>query len=910
MTTGGSIKIDMSIENVLGLSAVTIKMLLRDDIKTVGDLITQFPSRYEDRQRMEFKGFTPSIEPVCHHVRIVKARTVRFGRRSGFFEADTEAANDNPLHQQLTLRWFNMPFMNRVIAVDMEMIVYGKIKEIKGRLIMGHPEYEIVRGDDDDADAVQIHTGRIVPVYRLRGGLKQKPLRAAVWHALQNFDFTSVADLLPTPKSNGEFAGMSRGLALRHVHFPEGQDTLALARRYLALEEFHILQLRVLRRRLRWRSNESWPERAVDHKLMREFIGSLPFKFTPAQVRCLDEICCDMASTQPMNRLLHGDVGSGKTVVALAAMLQAVEAGHQAALMAPTQILAEQLYANARRWLEPLGIRVSLRTGAKNIDAIEMPQLFADMERTRPRVPQAAPSRLAPGTTPDAHYHRRRLPHFERPWAIYHITTSTLNRRELTPAERDIILHHVIEAHHLKQIELLAVCVMPDHLHILCEPQPKSRDAEGSPEFWSLGEIMSGIKSVSARRINKMNETRGSIWEKECFDTMVRGDEDLQGRFLYIMRNPKEAGLVGDDEEYRWLWTRDDEGRQETIEEQSARAQTAAREGACAPKLSDQEPQVLIGTHALLYDAAALPRLGIAVIDEQHKFGVAQRTRLIARGHAPHVLVMTATPIPRTLSLTLYGDLDVSTIDEKPSQRGGIITSVRPQKKLVEITKFLVGQIEAGRQAYIVYPLIDESEKLKADAATIGFEEWTARLKPHAVGLLHGRMDAAAKDDVMRRFRAGEIKALVCTTVIEVGVDVPNATVMIIFNAERFGLAQLHQLRGRVGRGEHESHCILLIPDKDEEAKERLKILEETSDGFRIAEEDLRRRGPGDLLGSAQSGQAPLRFAELLGDTRLLTTARRLAERTLAADPELNQPKHAELKKLVGEDEAPAATMQ
>ncbi|MEI6535159.1 MAG: helicase-related protein, partial [Verrucomicrobiaceae bacterium] len=594
----------------------------------------------------------------------------------------------------------------------------------------------------------------------------------------------------------------------------------------------------------------------------------------------------------------------------LAAMMQAVEAGHQAALMAPTQILAEQHYANARRWLEPLGIRVALRTGAKNIETVEMPDLNAELERTRPRVPQSAPSRIAPGETQDACYHRRRLPHFERPWAIYHFTTSTAKRRKLAPAERDIVLHHVIEAHNLRQIELLAACVMPDHLHILCEPQPKSQDKDGNPEFWSLSEIMSGIKSVSARRINKLSGISGSIWEKESFDTMVRGDNDLQGRFLYIVRNPREAELTDDNEVYQWLWTRDQEGEKGSANEQSAWARTAAREGACAPKLKNNEPQVLIGTHALLYEASAMPRLGIAVIDEQHKFGVAQRTRLIARGHAPHVLVMTATPIPRTLSLTLYGDLDVSTIDEKPSQRGGIVTSVRPQKKLGEITKFLLGEIEAGRQAYMVYPLIDESEKLKADAATLGFEEWTARLKPHSVGLLHGRMDAAVKDDVMRRFRAGEIKALVSTTVIEVGVDVPNSTVMVIFNAERFGLAQLHQLRGRVGRGEHESHCILLIPDKDEEASARLKILEETSDGFLIAEEDLRRRGPGDLLGSAQSGQAPLRFAELLGDTRLLTTARRLAERVLAADPELGKAEHAELRKLVTQDDAPVGTMQ
>ena len=302
---------------------------------------------------------------------------------------------------------------------------------------------------------------------------------------MQTFDFASVLDLLPTPKSNGEFAGLCRGKAVHAVHFPATPDDLTRARRYLALEEFYILQLRVLRRRLRWRAHEGWPQKVHDGQLAQSFLNSLPFTLTEAQRRSLDEIRRDMTAPEPMNRLLHGDVGSGKTVVALAAMLQAVEAGHQAALMAPTQILAEQHYANAQRWLAPLGIRVALRTGAKNIEAVEMPDPVAELERTRPRVPQSAPSRIAPGDG--------RLPHFERPWAIYHITTSTWNRRELTPEERDIVLHHVIEAHNLRQVELLAACVMPDHLHILCEPQPKSRDKDGNPEFWSLGEIMGGI---------------------------------------------------------------------------------------------------------------------------------------------------------------------------------------------------------------------------------------------------------------------------------------------------------------------------------------------------------------------------------------------------------------------------------
>ncbi len=330
----------------------------------MGDLLLQLPLRHEDRRRMDFKGFAPSLEPVCHHVKITRARTVRFGRRSGFFEAEAEGFPENPLHQQLTLRWFNMPFMNRVIAVDMELMIYGKIKEVKGRLIMGHPEYEILRGEDDD-EAAQINTSRIVPIYRLRGGLKQKPLRAAVWHVLEQFNARSVADLLPPPKADGEFAGLHRGRALKDGHFPAESADLDRARRYLALEEFYVMQLRVLLRREQWRSVDGMEHPRAGGHLARDFVESLPFALTGAQQRCLGEITRDMEAAQPMNRLLHGDVGSGKTVVAFAAMLHAVETGQQAALMAPTQILAEQHYITARRWLEPLGVRVALRTAEK-----------------------------------------------------------------------------------------------------------------------------------------------------------------------------------------------------------------------------------------------------------------------------------------------------------------------------------------------------------------------------------------------------------------------------------------------------------------------------------------------------------------------------------------------------------------
>ncbi len=705
MPIAASLHLDTSLSEVPGLPASSQKMLAKEGLATVGDVLLQLPFRHEDRGRMEFKGFSPSLTPACHHVRIVSTRVLRFGGRGGVFEAVVEGATENPMHQQLTLRWFGMTYMQRTFAVDMELVVYGKIKEIKTRLVMDHPEYEIIHGDAADGESAHLHTGRIVPVYRLRGGLKQKPMRAAVWQVLEALDESSVPGILPVPKASGEFAGLSRARALRDAHFPKEQANLDLARRYLALEEFYLMQLRVVRRKMNFKHAGGLVQNPKG-ALMESFIGSLPFALTEAQQRSLKEIRADMATALPMNRLLHGDVGSGKTVVALAAMLVAVEAGQQAALMAPTQILAEQHYTNSKKWLEPLGLRVALRTG---------------------------------------------------------------DRRE-------------------------------DH------------------------------------------------------------DEPLfqQG----------------------------------------------------ANSSSNKEPHLLIGTHALLYDNGSLSRLGLVVIDEQHKFGVAQRARLIARGHTPDVLVMTATPIPRTLTLTVYGDLDVSVIDQRPKERGKITTAVREVTKIKDVVKFISEQLAEGRQCYIVYPLIDESEKLDLGAATTGFAEWTKHLSPYPVGLLHGRMDNEAKDDVMRRFRAGEVKVLVSTTVIEVGVDVPEATVMVIHDAARFGLAQLHQLRGRIGRGAHTSWCVLFTAKGDKEAKERLHILEETSDGFVIAEEDLRRRGPGDVLGSAQSGQAPLRFGELLADTRLVTLARRLAERTLAEDPELVRPEHQTFRTFVLESALPTATMQ
>lgn len=688
MTADASIQLATALEDLPGVPARVVKLLAKEGIATVSDVLWQLPFRHEDRRRAEDTVFQPSETPVCHRVRVTKTSQKFFGRRrgAGMFDAMVEPEGGAALGQGLTLRWWNMPYMSKAIAEDQVLFVHGRIKDQKGRLVMAHPEYEILGEGEEELEGggPTVHTGRITPIYRLKGGLTQKALRVAAWEVVQRVGEDFVGDLLPKPSSKGEFAGWNRCRALKAIHFPADEAELETAGRYLALEEFFGYQLRVVHRRRDF-IDSGGRSHAGTGELVSEFEQALPFDLTPAQRRCVEEIRADMGSPRPMNRLLHGDVGSGKTVVAFLSMLRAVESGSQAALMAPTQILAEQHFQNARKWFEPLGIRVGLKTG-----------------------------------------HRR--------------------------------------------------------------------------------EDGSGLE----------------LWSGEA---------------------------------------------------------------------SSEAPEVLIGTHALLHDRDLVRNLGLVVIDEQHKFGVAQRARLIEKGRTPDVLVMTATPIPRTLTLTIYGDLDVSTIDERPKARGKVITRIRSAAKVKEAAKFLREQLEEGRQAYLVYPLIEDSEKLDVKAATSGCEEWRKLLEPHSVDLLHGRMSAEEKDDVMRRFRNADVGALISTTVIEVGVDVPNATTMYIHAAERFGLAQLHQLRGRIGRGSHTSYCVLFVKDKDEEAKARLAILEETHDGFKVAEEDLKRRGPGDVLGRAQSGEAPLRFGAYLADTRLVRMARSLAEKTLDEDPALTSPR-------------------
>lgn len=645
---------------------------------TPAELLEHLPKRYEDRRRFDHFPNQPSTQPACLRGTVIDAGTRFLGPGRRFYEAVILDGTGGVFGSgKITCRWFNMPFIRNLIATGHDVIVYGKVKDSNGRLIMDHPEFEVVKEDTMDAS---IHIERIVPIYRNISGIAQRRLREIIHLLLHQINPSSLAACLEVDASH------PRAEALGQVHFPDSLEQAAVARRRFALEEFVTLQLNVVWRRARYHEKQG---RVLGKKTtsLTKFYESLPFDLTEAQKRSIREILADMRSRLPMNRLLQGDVGSGKTFVAMAAMLLAIDSGCQAALMAPTQILAEQHYITFRRWLEPLGIRISLRTA---------------------------------------------------------------NRGEDT------------------------------HL---------------------------------------------------------------------------------------------------------------ALEG---------EPQIIIGTHALFFDSVAFRDLGLVVIDEQHKFGVQQRAALIRQGVMPDVLVMTATPIPRTLTMTIYGDLDVSVLDEKPPGRSKIVTAVRVKASQTDVTKFVKEQLQAGRQAYLVYPLVEESDALKVESATEAITKWRKRLSGYEVGMIHGKLKPEEKEETMRRFRDGEISVLVATTVIEVGVDVPNASIMVLHHADRFGLAQLHQLRGRIGRGGHKGYCILLTDGKSPEAMEKLKVLEQTADGFEIAEADLRLRGPGDVLGTLQSGVSDLKFVDFLADTALLRAARSLAEKILEEDPHLDGAYHA-LRHLIAE---------
>jgi RecG-like helicase/REP element-mobilizing transposase RayT len=864
--------------------------LRRFGIETVEGLITHFPRRYEDRT--EFPGFPreESDVPICLCGEVVKTQVRRFGGWKKIFEATLQESDANALSQPLVLRWFNLHYVQKMIATGQRLVVFGKPRLRGQRLCLEHPEFEVIESDDE----ISVHFRRITPIYPATEGLSQRAFRALIHRALEELDEASVETALPR---NIHLGGRSH--ALHEIHFPSSQAELDAAREHLVFSEFFAMQMLIASRR-----SAASLRRGEAHcgpgELLERFLRGLAFDLTDAQARVIEELRRDLASEHPMNRLLQGDVGSGKTVVAIAAMLLAAEAGFQAALMAPTQILAEQHYAVLCRWLEPLGIKLALRTGARNESTAPLPLFDLGSARVSRVGDGVAPSRTSSADdSSGGRYTHRRLPHFEKPWTIYAVTIGAKARRCLSPGARTIVLD-ALRHFHNERYELFAVCVMPDHVHFLIQPWPKENDDAGNTVFWPLSELLHSLKSFSAHQINELEGGKGAVWERERFDRYVRSDRDLEEKFHYILRNPWDAEVVGQNEDYLWVWTQEDEARKESSSRRDGT--TNARDARATQAGANDVPHIIIGTHALLYEGVSFENLGLVVIDEQHKFGVSQRARLTAREPAPDVLVMTATPIPRTLTMTVYGDLDVSVIDEMPSDRGKIITAVRDQSKLGEVLTFMRGQLEAGRQAYIVYPLIDESEKLAVKAAAAEFETWRERLRPFRCELLHGRIPAAEKQSIMERFRRGETSALISTTVIEVGVDVPNATIMLVENAERFGLAQLHQLRGRIGRGEHKSYCILLSEEKSAETVAKLSVLEKTSDGFEVAEADWDLRGPGDLLGTAQSGLPELKLGNLKTDAGIMRRARAAATAILEVDPGLEAPENQRFRRLIVEE--------
>jgi ATP-dependent DNA helicase RecG len=654
------------------------KLLGRKGLTTVEDALFFLPIRHEDRTRL-----TP-----LRSIRVGEVVTCT-GTVAGI-SPPPPGRTRAPLVLLLrdasgygTATLFGRGWLTRVLQRGHRLILHGKGARFKDKVTLQVQDWELVESDDDEP----IHAGALVPVYSSTEGLPQRALRALLWRLVEAHA-GDIAETLPdTLRRRRDLPGLDE--AVRGAHFPQSDAQRQTALRRLAFEDFLLLQLglAILKSRTtRARGIAMSPPGTLVARLRQ----ALPWPLTAAQVRVWDEIRQDMAAPHPMHRLLQGDVGSGKTIVAAMAVLTAVEAGHQAAVMAPTEILAEQHFMTLSQLLEPLGVPVTLLTSAV---------------KTRERA--------------------------------------------------------------------------------------------------------------------------------------------------------------------------------------SRRAALAAGEVGCA-----------IGTHALVQERVEFRRLGLVVVDEQHRFGVAQRARLKAKGEHPDVLVMTATPIPRTLALTVYGDLDVSVLDQLPPGRQPVVTVSRTEGRRPRIYAFLREQVAAGRQIYVVYPLIEESEAIDLKAAT----DMAARLQKEVfpdlrVGLLHGRLPFEDKESIMRRFKAGEIHVLVSTTVIEVGIDVPNASVMLIEHAERFGLSQLHQLRGRVGRGPWKSYCILLAAGKlGEEAERRVQAMTETNDGFRIAEVDLQLRGPGEFFGTRQSGLPEFRVADLLRDGALLEEARRDALAIVAADPELRASEHRGLR--------------
>ncbi len=676
------IGLDAPVSALPGISSAYSTRLLQLGITTVGDLLYHFPHRYDDYSTLK----TISHLEYGEETTIIGViwETTTSQSRGGASIVRTIVADASGTIEAV---WFNQPYLARQLRPGRRIVLSGKVDEYLGRLTLQSPAWEPL-------EAELIHTGRLVPIYPLTKGITSRWMRRMLKRVVDHWT-PRLKD--PLPQATRERLGLlDLPTSIQQMHFPDTLESAGRARDRLAFDEFLTIQLGLLQKRREWQDRPGVPI-PRDRARTNAFLESLPFRLTGAQQSCLEKILDDQATPQPMSRLLQGDVGSGKTVVAAAAMLAAVAAGKQAALMAPTEILAVQ--------------------------------------------------------------------------------------------------------HHRTITDLFA----------------------SSTDLGLARDISVVLLTGSQRRVE-----RGKIYA-----AVASGEADI-----------------------------------------------------------------VVGTHALIQRHVSFQELGLVVVDEQHRFGVAQRATLRSKGVSPHMLVMSATPIPRSLALTVFGDLDISVIDQLPPGRTPIETRWLLPKERERAYAFIRSQIEKGRQAFFLYPLIQESGKVEARAAVEEYERLQSKVFPDLrLGLLHGRMKSKEKDNTMTSFRQGQIDILVSTSVIEVGIDVPNATVMLIEGADRFGLAQLHQFRGRVGRGPHKSYCLLLSdaasPDDPQTRTtwERLKAIEEMQDGFALAEKDLELRGPGDFLGVRQSGLPELRLARL-SNLKTLELARTEAQAIFQKDPTLGRPEH------------------
>jgi ATP-dependent DNA helicase RecG len=699
---------DVPIDRVKGIGPATARKLTDAGIASVGQLLLHAPRRYLDRSQLFDLSSVPLGEEVTVGGIVTSASRRRISRNRTMVEATITDGTST-----LKAVWFN-PYLK--IAVGEEIVLSGKA----GRLQMKAPDVDRLTGEDS------LVTGRVVPIHPSVGGLAATKLRVSMDNALRRS--RPIAEAVP-PAILDRQGLVGRDEAFAGVHFPEDRAEADRARSRLIFDEFFRIEVALALRKQRQELQFRGAEHTIDGPLVEQFLGALPYRLTGAQQRVIDEILLDLAEKHPMHRLLQGEVGSGKTVVALATLLVAVQGGYQGAIMAPTEVLAEQHYLST-------------------VDALES-------------------AGLAPHGGPGAS------------------GTGSLFARDGRPNVRVALL-------------------------------------------------------TANRAI-----------------TNFGGRADRSTVIDWI------AGGVAD---------------------------------------------IVIGTHALIQEGVHFARLGVAVVDEQHRFGVHQRVMLRdkASDHDPDLLIMTATPIPRTLAMTLYGDLDVSILDEMPPGRRPVTTRhVRTDaKSLATVREVVRSEAAAGRQIFVVCPLVEDSSKLEAKSAVAEYDRLQSVYPDLRLGLLHGQMKPSDKDDVMHRFRAGDLDVLVATTVIEVGIDIPNATVMVIEDADRFGLSQLHQLRGRVGRGSHPATCLLVADPKTSDGEARIAAMVSTTDGFLLAEEDMRIRGQGTVFGARQSGMTDLHLADLLRDVEILVAARREAFALVEGDPELaGCPELAkEIQALLGDD--------